>query len=82
MVSHVGWSFLLLGSEEKECVLCHVNRSVLFERLAWKREDGEKWFGRPFYFAPGEVTRGEWHQSFSLGEIYEFELQRLKEFPH
>ena len=27
MVSHVGWSFLLLRSEERECVLCHVDRS-------------------------------------------------------
>ena len=30
--------FLLLGSEERECVRCHVDRSVLLERPAWKRE--------------------------------------------
>ena len=35
--SHVGWSFLLLGSEECKCVLCHVDRSALLERPAWKR---------------------------------------------
>ena len=38
VVSHVGWSFLLLGSKERECVLCHVDWSVLLERPAWKRE--------------------------------------------
>ena len=29
MVSHVGWFFLLLRSEERECVLCHVDWLVL-----------------------------------------------------
>ena len=29
VVSHVGWSFLLLRSEERECVLCHVAWLVL-----------------------------------------------------
>ena len=79
-VSHVGWSFLLLGSEERECVLCHVrclvlllaiwearrerqNRSVLLERPAWKRV---KECYLAFFQLPGEVTRAEWHEIFSL----------------
>ena len=51
VVSHVGWSFLLLGSKVRECVLCHVDRSVLL-----KRPGGRKWKNvtSPFYSCPGK----------------------------
>ena len=39
VVSHVGCSFLLLGREERECVLCHVDRSVLLEKPAWQSRE-------------------------------------------
>ena len=48
------------------CVLCHVDWLVL---LLAKREEGEKWLARPFML-PRAVTRAEWYQSFSLGEIW------------
>ena len=36
VVSHVGWSFLLLGNEERECALCHIGW------LVGKREEEER----------------------------------------
>ena len=84
VLPHVSWSFLLLRSEEREYVLCHVDR--LFLLLAtvgqWGNEKRTRNGLRGLLCCPGEVTRAEWHQSFSLGEIYKFELQRPKQFPH
>ena len=77
VLSHLGWSFLLLGNEERESVLYHVVWSVLLRASEEVRREGKKWLAWPFM-----VTQAEWHQSFSLGEIYKFELQRLKQFPH
>ena len=37
---------------------------------------------RSLLCCPGEMTRAEWHQSFSLSEIFKFEPQRPKLFPH
>ena len=34
-----------------------------------------------FFILPGEVTRTEWHQSFSLNKIYEFETPMTKTIP-
>ena len=36
---------------------------------------------QPFLLS-GEVTRAEWHNSFSLDEIYKFETPTAKWFPH
>ena len=58
--------------------ICFVMLAGLF--CCWpvgKREEGEKWLALPL-----EVTRAEWHQSFSLAEICKFELQWPKQFPH
>ena len=33
------------------------------------------------FMLPGEVTRAEWHQSFSLDEIYKFETPTAKTIP-
>ena len=53
MVSYVGWSFLLLGNKERECVLCHIGWLVLLKRPAWKSEEGEKWLAWPFMLPRG-----------------------------
>ena len=67
------WSVLRLVRKEakRENVLFHVDWSVLL--LARKEaKRGRECLARPFML-PGEVTQEEWHQSFSLDEIYKFE---------
>ena len=51
---------------------------LLLAREEAKR--GREWLARPFML-PGEVTRAEWHQSFSLDEICKFETPSAKTIP-
>ena len=53
MVSHVGWFFLLQGSEERECVLSHVDWLCPATGQWGSEKRDEKWLARPFYVAPG-----------------------------
>ena len=63
----------------RESVLSHVDWSVL--RLASEEAKREReWLARPFMLS-GKVTRAEWHQSFSLDEIYKFETPTAKTIP-
>ena len=81
VLSHVDWFVLLLSSEEakRENLLFHVGWSVLL--LACKEaKRGREWLTRPFML-PREVTRAEWHQSFSLDEIYKFETPMIITIP-
>ena len=64
---------LLLLLESSRRVSEEESRSVLLEKYVRKR-------GRqnvtPSFILPGEVFREEWHESFSLDEIYKLKLQR------
>ena len=52
VLSHVGWSFLLLGSEERECVLSHW--LVCSSAGQWGSEKrGREIVSVAFYVAPG-----------------------------
>ena len=73
--------FLTARKWREEYVLCHVGWLVQLLASGEVRREQEM-FSTAFYVAPGEVTRAEWHQSFSLGEIYKFELQWPKRFMH
>ena len=80
VVSHVDWSFLLLGGEERECVLCHVCwLDVLLASGEARRgkQDRSVLLERPawkrvkecylaFLLLSREVTRAECHEIFSL----------------
>ena len=60
-------------------MLSHVVWSLLLlasDEAKRKRE----WLTWPFIL-PGEVNRAEWHQSFSLDEIYKFETPTTKTIP-
>ena len=54
------------------------SRSVLVDKYVRKR--GRESDTQPFIL-PGEVTWAEWHQSFSLDEIYKFETPTAKTIP-
>ncbi len=60
--------------------------SLTLASLACSQQGGSKNRARngqlSLVCCPGEVTRSEWYQSFSLSEIYEFELQWPKQFLH
>ena len=62
-------------------VVSHVGWLVMMLASGEARR-GWEMVSAALYVAPREVTRAEWHQSFSWGEIYKFELQRPKQFPH
>ena len=81
VLSHVELSVLLLASKEpkRENVLSHVDWSVLLLARE-KAKRGRKWLARSFML-PEEVNRAEWHQSFSLDEIYKFETPTAKTIP-
>ena len=84
VLPHVGWSFLLLGNEERECALSCLLACPTAGQ--WGREkkvrNGEHGFlGCPGRW-PRQVTWAEGHQSFSLDEIYKFKLQQPKQFLH
>ena len=51
---------------------------LLLAREEAKR--GREWLTRSFMM-PGEVTQAEWHQSFSLDEICDFETPTSKIIP-
>ena len=76
------WFVVLRASKEvrRQSMLYHVGCLVLLFQ-GGNEEGREKWFGRPFML-PRAVTQAEWHPSFSLDEIYKFELQRPKQFLH
>ena len=64
---------------KRENVLSHVDWSDL---LLAREEAKREWecLAWPF-MVPGEVTQAEWHQSFSLDEIYKFETPTVKTIP-
>ena len=66
------------GSEERECALLCCWSVLLLAREEAKRE--WKWLALSFML-PGEVTRAEWHQSFSLDEICKFKTPTAKTIP-
>ena len=48
---------LLLGGEERGCVLSHVGWSVHAASKEEAKREVEKWLARPFYVAPGRWPR-------------------------
>ena len=70
----LSYSKSMWGREERECALsCWL---VCLAASKW----GSKERARPFML-PGEVTVAEWHLSFSLDEIYQFETPTAKKIP-
>ena len=51
------------------------------QRLASEEEKRDRGSDTQLFMLPGEVTRAEWHQSFSLDEIYKFETPTTKKIP-
>ena len=68
------------GSEERKYALSYWLACPAAGQ--WRSEKRVRNSLRCLLFCPVEVTRAKWHQSFSLGEIYKFEHQRPKQFPH
>ena len=62
VISYVGWSFLLLGNEERECVLCHVGWLCPAARRRWR---GKRvcvlscWLPLPCCWPVGKREEGE-----------------------
>ena len=54
-----------------------VTAAEIIKKRQGKREDE-----RMLFILPGEVIQAEWHESFSLDEIYKFKTPMAKIFPH
>ena len=66
------------GSEESECTL---SRCLVCLATSQGGSEERARMVRAWRMLPGEVTRAEWHQLFSLDEIYKFETPTAKTIP-
>ena len=79
MCSHMLAGLSCYYQAKRENVFSHVGWSVLLQARE-EAERGRELLALPFML-PGEVTRAEWHQSFSLDEIYKFKTPTAKTIP-